>query len=195
MSNSPFMSRYLTELELSNSGFKFVGKNVMVHENINIHGIENISIGNNVRIDPYTSLIATGLITIGSYIHIGSYCYLSGGESIVMEDFSGLSQGVKLYTRSDDYSGEYLTNPTVPSQYTNIEKGAITLRKHVIVGSGSVILPGVTVGEGSAVGALSLVNKSLPEWGIFTGVPARKLKDRSKNLLKHEEALLFSHQG
>lgn len=192
MSTSPFASRYLMGSELANCGFKSIGEHVMIHEHVNIHGIENITIGSHVRIDPYTSLIATGAVTIGSYIHIGAYCYLSAGEGLVMEDFSNLSQGVKIYTRSDDYSGEFMTNPMVPSQYTNVEKGQVVLKRHVIIGSSSVILPGVTIGEGSAVGALSLVKKSLPDWGIFSGIPVRRLRDRSQNLLKLEAEFLNS---
>jgi galactoside O-acetyltransferase len=85
-----------------------------------------------------------------------------------------------------------MTNPMVPNQYTNVERGEVVLKRHVIIGSSSVILPGVTIGEGSAVGALSLVNKSLPDWGIFSGIPARRLRDRSQNLLKHESEFLKS---
>jgi len=183
---------YYTSSDLKKVGFKSIGDNVSIAKSCTIIGVENISIGNNVRIDGYCTIIAVGegFIEIGSYIHIGSYCLLIGGSGIVMKDFSGISQGVKIYSRSDDYSGKYLTNPTVPKKYTGLIKGKVTLSKHVIIGSSSVILPNVFIGEGSAVGAQSLVNKSLDSWGIYFGAPARRFKNRDKRLLKLEKQLI-----
>lgn len=182
---------YYTESDLREAGFKSIGKNVSIAKNCTIIGLSNISIGDNVRIDGYCSIIAagTGYVTLGSYIHIGGYCMLSAGDGIVMDDFSGLSQGVRIYSRTDDYSGKFLTNPTVPEKYTGITQGKVELKKHVIIGSGSVILPRITIGQGSSVGALSLVTKSLDDWGVYCGTPAKILKSRSKNLLKLEEEL------
>lgn len=189
-----FSPGYYTENELIDAGFKSIGKNVCIAKNCTIVGLPNISIGDNVRIDGYCSIIASssGKVTLGSYIHIGSYCLLSGGAGISMADFSGLSQGVKIYSKTDDYSGHHLTNPTIPEQYTGVSQGKVTLEKHVIIGSGSVILPAVTIAEGSSVGALSLVSKDLESWGVYFGAPARRLKRRSKNLLKLERDLLRS---
>ena len=107
-----------------------------------------------------------------------------------MSDFSGLSQGVRIYTRTDDYSGKALTNPTIPEEFTGVKSGEVNLGRHVIIGSGSVILPRVSIGEGSSVGALSLVTKSLDSWGVFFGCPAKRLKDRSKHLLEMEAELM-----
>lgn len=176
---------YFNERDLQELGFKSLGENVQISRNCTVIGPENIEIGDNVRIDGYCTIIASGQgwLKLGSYIHIGSYCLLSAGDGIQMDDFSGLSQGVKIYSRTDDYSGEHLTNPTVPQKYTGITKGAVALGKHVIIGASSVILPKVSIGEGSSVGALSLVTKSLEAWGVFFGVPAKKLKNRSKSLL------------
>lgn len=186
-----FNPGYYTDADLKKVGFKSIGKNVSIAKNCTIIGASNISIGNNVRIDGYCSIVAagTGYVKLGSYIHIGGYSMLSAGYGIVMNDFSGLSQGVRIFSRTDDYSGEYLTNPTVPEKYIGISKGEVLLKKHVIIGSGSVVLPRVTIGEGSSVGALSLVTKSLDDWGVYFGSPVKRLKERSKNLLKLEEEL------
>ena len=64
------------------------------------------------------------------------------------------------------------------------------MRKHVIIGSGSVILPSVEIKEGTAVGALSLVNKSLDELSIYVGSPARKVNKRSTKILDLEKEFL-----
>jgi len=183
---------YYTKTDLEKAGFKALGKNVFIAKNCTIIGTGNISIGNNVRIDGYCTIISAGegFVELGSYIHIGGYCLLIASDGIVMEDFSGLSQGVKIYSRTDDYSGEHLTNPTVPAKYTGITKGKVTLSRHVIIGSGSVILPNVTIGEGSSVGALSLVNKTLESWGVYFGSPAKRIKTRSNRLLELEKQLI-----
>jgi acetyltransferase-like isoleucine patch superfamily enzyme len=95
-----------------------------------------------------------------------------------------LAPGVKLFSASDDYSGEYLTGPTLPAGMTGGSRGKITLRRHVLLGAGTVVLPGCTLDEGAAVGALSLVIKSLASWGLYAGIPCRLLRPRKKDLLK-----------
>jgi len=189
---NPFDSGYFLAEELRAFGFKSVGQNVKIAKNCTIIGLENIEIGSNVRIDGYCTISAagSGFVRIGSYVHIAAYSLLAAGDGIVMEDFSGISQGVRIYSRSDDYTGKYLSNPTVPTKYTGVTGGTVTLRKHVLIGSGVVILPNVEIGLGSAVGALSLVTKSLPEWGFYFGVPAKLLKARSQRILELEQQLL-----
>ena len=132
----------------------------------------------------------SGSLRLGNYIHIGGGCYLGCAGGITLSDFAGLSQNVSIYSGTDDYSGQSLTNPTIPRKYLNPKIAPVFLGKHVIIGSGSVILPGVEIGEGTAVGALSFVTKSLSEWGIYFGTPAKKVKNRSKELLKHENQLM-----
>ncbi|MFL9867288.1 acyltransferase [Paraburkholderia fungorum] len=189
--NNPLNPGYFTEDELSQLGLPSVGHNVRIARNCIVVGIENMTIGNNVRIDGPTVLSASGgHIHIGSHVHIGGMCFLAGGGGIELDDFSGLSQGVRIYSTSDDYSGAALTNPTVPRRYLNVKVAPVHLGRHVIVGSGSVILPGCAIGEGSSIGALSLVTKNLDPWGVYFGTPARRLRARSRKLLKLEEEFM-----
>jgi dTDP-4-amino-4,6-dideoxy-D-glucose acyltransferase len=76
-----------------------------------------------------------------------------------------------------------MTNPMVPEHYKAVQHAPVTLEKHVIVGCGSVILPGVTMFEGAAVGALSLINRDCKSFSIYAGQPARLIKARLPNLL------------
>jgi acetyltransferase-like isoleucine patch superfamily enzyme len=185
-----FDSGYFETAELRSSGFASVGENVRIAKNCNIVGLENIHVGDNVRIDPFCSLIALGgFIKLGSYIHIGGYCHLSGRGGITMGDFSGLSQRVNVYSASDDYSGRHMTNPMVPAHLTGARIEPVVIGRHAIVGAGSVILPGVTLHEGVAVGSLALVTHSQPEWTICGGVPARKMSERKRNPLALEHDL------
>lgn len=172
--------------ELKSIGFNSVGKNVLISKKASIYGAENIRIGNNVRVDDFCVL--SGKIIIADYVHIAAYSGLWGGkEGIWLEDYVNISSRNTIYAVSDDFSGETMTSPMIPSAYKNVTEKKVVLRKHVIIGSGCCILPGVTLNEGVAVGSMSLVNKELPEWGIYAGIPCRFLKDRKRELLRFEE--------
>lgn len=180
---------FYDEDELKEIGFKKIGKNVRISRKASIYLPEEMEIGNNVRIDDFC--ILSGKIKIGNYVHIAAGCYLfAGNAGITLMDFAGLSSRCTIYAITEDYSGEFLTNPTIPIKYRNVISAPVTLEKHVIVGTGSTILPGVTIGEGSAIGAMSLVTKSIGKWKIAFGIPAKEVKERSKNLLKFEEQLM-----
>jgi len=172
-------------------GFAEVGKNVSIARNCSIHGLANISLGDHVRIDSFCTITAAKEpVRIGSRIHIGTSCLLAGGGGITMEDFTCLSHGVKILTTNDDYSGEHLTNPMVPLRFRKVHSGPVILKKHVVIGSGSVVLPDVTIEEGAAIGALSLVKTTIPAWTLFAGCPAKKIGTRSRDLLTLEQTLL-----
>lgn len=182
--------RFYTDEELSEAGFRSLGKNVKVKRSAGLFFTENISIGDNSRIDDFTIIVASREpVSIGRYVHIASHCYISGSDGFIMEDFSGFAPGVSVFTSSDDYSGKMLTNPTVPRHLIGGAAAPVRLGRHVIVGAGTVILPGANIGDGSSVGAQSLVTKPLGEWGVHAGIPAKRLRDRSRELLKLESQL------
>jgi galactoside O-acetyltransferase len=173
---------FITNDDLEKIGFKSVGKDVLISDKCSIYNPGAISIGNNVRIDDYCLL--SGVITLGNNIHIGAYSALYGKFGIVMENFTGLSPRCTLFSASDDFGGNYLISPMVPAKFTNVAGGTITLRQFCQVGSGTVILPSVTLGEGAAIGAMSLVKKDVESWGIYAGNPLRFIKKRNKGLLE-----------
>jgi dTDP-4-amino-4,6-dideoxy-D-glucose acyltransferase len=181
----------LSSEQIETLGFKSVGKNALISDKASFYGTERITIGDNVRIDDFCVLAAgRGGINIGSYVHIAVGSSLIGAAQIIMCDFSGLSSRVSIYSSSDDYSGATLTNPTVPAEFTGVTHATVNIGKHVIVGSGSVILPGVTLEEGVAIGALSLITRTCDAFGIYTGNPARKISERKRDLLELERKLL-----
>lgn len=170
-------------------GFKHLGENVKISDKASIYNHDLISVGDNSRIDDFCVL--SGNINIGRNVHIAVFCNMAGGElGITMEDFSGLAYGVHVFTQSDDYSGSSLTNPTVPDQYKLETKKPILLKRHVIIGAGSMVFPGVTIEEGCSVGAMSVVTKSTEPWKIYSGIPAKPIKDRKKDLLEFEQKYL-----
>lgn len=180
------MNSFYSIKELEKLNIKCYGKNVLISRNAKIYGAENISIGNNVRIDDFC--ILSGRISIGNYIHIAAYTGLYGGDKgIVLHDFSNISSKVTIYSISDDYSGNSMTNPMVPSKYKNVTSAEVVVERHVIIGSGCVVLPGVTLRLGSAFGAMALVNKSSEPWSINAGIPSKKIKNRSRKILNIEK--------
>lgn len=172
-------------------GFIVLGSNVLISENARIYNAQNIRIGNNVRIDDFCILSAgLGGIEIGDYVHIAVYSSLQGAGKITLSNFSGLSSRVAIYSSNDDYSGMFMTNPTVPDKYTNVSHAPVFIGKHVIIGSGAVVLPGVSIQDGVAIGALSLVNKDCEEFGIYSGVSVKRIKSRRRDLLDLERTML-----
>ncbi|MBL8488005.1 MAG: acyltransferase [Rhodocyclaceae bacterium] len=178
------------EEELRALGLRHCGRNVRLSRMASLYGIENISLGDNVRIDDFCVLSAgLGGIDIGRNVHVAVFCSLIGRGRISVGDFANLSSRVSIYSSSDDYSGRTMTNPTLPPAYTGAVHADVTLGKHVIVGCGSVILPGVRIGIGAAVGSLSLVRTDCHEFTMYAGTPAREIGPRDRNLLALEAAL------
>ena len=172
-------------------GFASVGENVQISDRASFYGLSRIALGNNVRIDDFCVLSAgVGGISVGNHVHIAVYSSLIGAGKISLSDFCNISSRVAIYSSNDDYSGVTMTNPTVPSEYTGVTHADVFLDKHVIVGSGSVILPGVTLEEGVAVGALCLVHKRCEAFGIYAGNPARRIKERKRDLLELEQRFM-----
>lgn len=182
------MTSFYTEEELQQLGFASVGKDVLLSRKASIYGAEQISIGDHTRIDDFC--ILSGKITIGNHVHIAAYVALfAGSTGIELQDFVGISSRSAIYAESDDYSGVVMTNPTVPLKYKHIISGIVKAEKHAIVGSGCTVMPGVTISEGTAVGSMSFVNKSLDPWGVYVGIPCKKIKERSRNLLELEKQM------
>lgn len=182
---------WLTLKQINEMGFAQIGKNVFLSDKASYYNCQNIRIGNHVRIDDFCVLSAgEGGIDIGNYIHIAVFSSLIGAGNISLADFSGLSSRVAIYSSNDDYSGEFMTNPMVPSEFTNVQHGDVKIGRHVIIGSGSIILPNVILEEGVAVGALSLIRKNCEAFSIYSGSPAKKIGERKRDLLKLEQILL-----
>ena len=183
---------FLTDFELQKMGFKKLGKNIKISTKASVYNCNDIEIGDNVRIDDFC--VISGKVTMGRNVHIAIFCNVAGGEKgIEFGDFSGLAYGCHVFTQSDDYSGATLTNPTVPKKYKNEIKKKISIGKHVIVGSMSIIFPGVTLAEGCAIGAMTVIRKSTEPWGIYHGNPVKRIKERKRDLLTLEEQYLNEH--
>lgn len=181
------MSIYSPE-ELLNMGFAHIGVDVRISRDSRFYAPERIWIGDHVRIDDFCVL--SGNITLGNYIHIAIHSSLFGGrEGIIVEDFANISSRVAIYALSDDYSGRTMTNPTVPEEYKDVDHGKVVVGRHSIIGTASTVLPHVIIGEGCAFGAYSLVRESCSPWGCYAGIPCKRYKERSRDLLLLEKQM------
>jgi dTDP-4-amino-4,6-dideoxy-D-glucose acyltransferase len=187
---------FYSQDELVGLGFKRLGRGVSLSRKASIYNAANIEIGDFSRIDDFCVLSAgEGGIFIGRHVHIAIYCGLIGSGRIELGDYSGLSSRVSIYSSNDDYSGEFMTNPTLPSGFTHVTHAPVRIDRHVIIGAGSVVLPGVTLHEGAGVGALSLVKQDCESFVMYFGSPARRVGERSRKLLEMESRLVTYEQG
>ena len=128
----------------------------------------------------------TGRVKVGCCVHISVGASVFGGEGVEIGDYSGLSVDVKVFTATEDMSGEWLMHPTSPKLLRRPKAAPVRFGKHCTVGAGSVILPGADFPDGACLGALSLCKSPLREWSIYAGIPARYIRARSRRCLQLE---------
>lgn len=185
-------AEYLSEDELKRLGIAFTSP-VFVHKFCVIVGAPNITLRQHVRIDAFSHLLASqGSIEIGPHVHVGAYAYILGNGGVKIDEGCNISQGVRLYSANDDYSGESLSSPMFPDEFKHIEIAPIHIEKLCMLASGVIILPGVHMVSGAVVGAHSLVKDSITKLGIYAGCPAKFIKNRSHNYRELYHKFLFN---
>lgn len=186
--------RWLNKEELSQ--FKYVGENVLIDSTVAIINPENISFGNHVRIDCFCMLSAVNEIIFHNYIHVAPYVQMQAtGGKITMKNYSALAAKTTLLTASDDFTEGYMNNPMMPLTTRKVKTAPITLEKFVMTGVGCVILPGVTMHEGSAAGCLTLISKDVQPFELIAGSPSRVIGTRNKEQLYKMEQNVIQHHS
>ncbi|HYG67191.1 MAG TPA: acyltransferase, partial [Anaeromyxobacteraceae bacterium] len=145
-----------------------------------VHDGTNLTIGDHTHVDDFVFIYAGLGCRLGRFVHVASFTSVIGGGTLVMEDFSGLSAGCRVVTGTDDFTGPFLHTPGVPRELRNVQVSHVTIGKSVLVGTNVVILPGVTIGEGAAVAAGSIVRRDLAPWGVYGGEPLRRIGERAR---------------
>ena len=153
-------------------------KNVKTFEFTKIIGLNNIRFGKNIIIDDFVLIYATAPMKIGNHVHIANFSSITGGGKLSIGDFVAISQGCRILTGTDDYVDWGFGNSTIEEKYRNTKREDVNIEKFAIIGANSVVLPGVTIGEGASVGAGSIVTKDLEPWGVYIG--NKRIKDRNK---------------
>ena len=173
-----------------------MGTSCKISPKASIYNQENLTIGDNVRIDDFCVLSCGSGLKIGSHVHIACYSIFYAGAGIVLEDFSEFATRTTILSATDDFSGESLVGPCIPDKYKpGLKCAPVRVGRHALLGVGCVVMPGVTIGDGVSVGALSLVKGDCVPWHIYAGVPAKMIRTRSKDMLELEKQFLGGWRG
>jgi len=158
------------------------GKDLFIADTAIIKQPQLLEVGNHVAIDVGVYLSTESII--GDYVHIAPYTVVIGGSKskLVMGKFSGIAAGSKIVCGSDDFT-KGMMNPQVPLKYKKTKFTTITIKDFACVGVNCVIMPGVTLGEGSVIGAGSVVTKDTDPWTIYVGSPAKAVKKRDRGTI------------
>ena len=176
-------------------GYGKIGANVRIYPLARLVLREGIEIGSNVIIDDFAFIVGSkpgeAPVLIGDYVHIASHTSFTGGGELVLGDFTSYGSGTKIVTGSEHFTeGDCLTNPSVPAPFRRAKRSFVRIGKHAILGLNVTVLPGVTIGEGCAVGANSLIIRDCEPWGVYAGQPARRIGDRpSERIYQLEKEL------
>ena len=141
-----------------------------------------VKVGNCTNVDH--GVYCTTAMELGDYVHIAPYCTIIGGEKGMfrMGHFSTLGAGSRIICASEDHTaGNGLVGPTIPEEFHERTFYApVQFEPLAVVTTNCVILPGVTIGMGCVIGACALVRESTEPWGVYVGIPARKVKERPR---------------
>jgi dTDP-4-amino-4,6-dideoxy-D-glucose acyltransferase len=161
---------------------KSCGENTFISRNVEIRRPHLVTVGNHVAID--TGFYITTGAEIKDYIHIAPYVTVIGGVTVKLhlDHFASIAAGSRIICASDGHLGAGLVGPTIPEEYKDeITFADVIFKMFANIGTNVVVMPGVTLGEGSVVGACSLVTKDTEPWTIYAGVPAKPIKARPKD--------------
>jgi len=180
-----------THEELLAMGFAYVGEGVKVFKKCSLINCKNIYLGDGCQIDDFVHIIASAPVRVGRRVHIACFTSIAGGGEVTLEDYTGLSAGCRLITGTEDFMGEGMTNPCIPTKFRSVTRSFITIRRHAILGTNTIVYPGVIIEEGVATGAGTVVNKDLEPWGLYMGAPAKRIKCRpNEKILELEKQLV-----
>jgi len=152
-----------------------VGDNPLISDDVVFYNPENITIGNNVRIDSQCILIAgkNHKIVIGDNIHINTGCVFHGSlGNIIISNHVDIADKVVFYTSSFVYTSVRM------DKIKDVVKGDINIDSEVIIGSGAIVMPGVRICTGTTIGANSFVKKTVRSYSVYAGNPAKFIKER-----------------
>lgn len=142
---------------------------VRTHEFTKIIGVENIEFGHDIIIDDFTFIFARSRVRIGSFVHLSIFSSITASDEVELGDYVAISQGCRILSASDDFKDWGMGNSTIDEVWRNVNRAPVRIGRFCIVGANSVVLPGVSIGEGVSVGACSVVTRDLAPWGIYVG--------------------------
>jgi galactoside O-acetyltransferase len=162
-----------------------MGKNVLIDLGVTIWAPQNVSVGDYSHLDTNVKIEGNGPVSIGSCVHVASNVLLQGRGGLTISDYADIAAGSLIYSGVNHYTdGQtdryYEMSSCAPADRQFVRCAPVRIEKSAFIGMNSVVMPGVTVGEGAVVGACSFVNRDVAPYKIAAGVPARVIKERPR---------------
>ena len=170
--------------QYDHSKLKGCGEDVFISSNVEIRRPHLVRIGSHVAID--SGLYCTVAAEIGDYVHIGPYVTIIGGAHglLRMGNFTTIAAGSRIICAGDRHLGEGLVGPTIPEKYRDkVACAPVIFENFASIATNVVVFPGITLREGSVVGAGSVVTKSTKPWTIYVGIPSKPQKARRADIM------------
>lgn len=158
------------------------GDGVNIKDFVEINGLcrEGIIIGDNASFGKYSIIRGSGSlnnlgkgITIGKNFGCGDFCFFGCSGGVRIEDNVIMGQNVRIHSQNHNFS-----RVDIPIREQGVKSRGVVINRDCWIGSGVVILDGVTIGEGCIIGANTLVNKNIDDFSVVVGNPMRVLYTR-----------------
>lgn len=156
----------------------YMGKGVIIDPGVEFSTPSNVYLDDFCYIGRLTSIYSPeGYVKIGKRCHISGWILGHGGVEI--GDYVG--SGGRILSITDSHDGGFrMSGPMIPLEQRHLKKGKITIGKDAFIGQDSMIMPGVSIGEGAIVGPFSYVFRKVAPWTVVIGNPARTISSREK---------------
>jgi len=139
---------------------------------------KNLTTGVGCRIEAYPQNSKNNkVLFFGNNIEINDFVHIAAAEKVqIMDNVLIASKVFITDLNHGNYKGINVTDPKTIPKNRKIYTSPVLINKNVWIGENVCIMPGVTIGEGSIIGALSVVTKNIPEYSIAVGSPAKVIK-------------------
>lgn len=159
-----------------------IGYRAIIDQGVIVNGYKNLKIGEYTWIDKHVELsIDTGFVSIGKRVHIAPFSNIVGLGGVSIGDYSAVGRFAQLLSHSEvSKSGLRMSGPMVSENEKGSKSAPIIIGTDVVIGTGSVIMPGVNIGDGAIIAPNSLILGNIRPWTINVGVPSKIVGIREK---------------
>lgn len=150
-----------------------------------IKGAKFLTTGINLRIDVIFEKNFTPILLIGDNVQINDYVHIAVAKGVYIGDNTLIASKVFISDHNHgNYTGNNQSSPMTPPIERELFSKEVKIGSNVWIGEFVSILPGVTIGDGSIIGSMSVVTKDIPEFSIAVGSPAKVIKKYDKDTNK-----------
>lgn len=161
-------------------GLRVIGRPVMITGAKHINLGENVEICRMARIDaieyyPNTGQRFTPVLSLANNVVVQISCHIGCINRVEIGEYT--TMGARTYITDHTHGTVEREDLLLPPRYRKLySKGPVKIGKYVSIGEGCIILPGVTIGDHSVIGANAVVTKDIPPYSVAVGNPAKVVK-------------------